>query len=461
MQICGYMLDSARCLERRSYYRRMIEFAAARGVNTILWHFTDDQGCAMEFDSIPGLASPHAYSKREMRSLIRFARKRGVILIPELESLGHSRFITRLSKYKHLRESNTWMTSLCPVHPETRSIIRELLRETMEVFESPWVHAGLDEVDFGHHPNTRKALLQQSKTEIFTDYISFVHKVIGEGGCRMMMWGDHLLSDPEMVADIPRDVIICDWHYEPVVPEDSVQFFLEEGFDVLFCPALISDKQRLAPGRAALDNILSFARHRELADRGTVLGIVTTVWTPVRYMHDSLWAGLAAATDIMRGSGHFNLALSLREFTQDFYGFEASDEWTRACVEVFDRVPSRDDWHKVLIPKNLTEAVKAKYAATAAAWRACVHVMTVSRQKVRRNRRSYDTFVFFVRLMEFIYRRAADPSAISDTESARMLERVENTWNRERYPDDPKKYAADFDFEKTNHLLPMLGSVLK
>jgi len=88
------MLDSARCLESRSYYRQFIDFAAERGAKTLLWHFTDDQGCSMQFDTLPTAASANAYSKAELRELITYAGERGIMVIPELETLGHTRYIT-------------------------------------------------------------------------------------------------------------------------------------------------------------------------------------------------------------------------------------------------------------------------------------------------------------------------------------------------------------------------------
>src|SRR6516164_2837219 len=89
----GFLIDSARCLENRAYYRRLIDFVAARGCNVLLWHFTDDQGCSLQFESVPGIASPHAYSKQEMRELIAYATDRSVEIIPELATLGHCRYI--------------------------------------------------------------------------------------------------------------------------------------------------------------------------------------------------------------------------------------------------------------------------------------------------------------------------------------------------------------------------------
>jgi hypothetical protein len=61
----------------------------------------------------------------------------------------------------------------------------------------------------------------------------------------VLMWGDRLLDDKVMhygkweasgngtagaVELIPKDIVICDWHYEPREAYPSVPFFLEKGF---------------------------------------------------------------------------------------------------------------------------------------------------------------------------------------------------------------------------------------
>ena len=74
MQIKGVMIDMARVTERHGYYEALPERLARWGYNTLFAHFTDDEGCAMEFKRRPELTTPHALSQREMRGLIARAR---------------------------------------------------------------------------------------------------------------------------------------------------------------------------------------------------------------------------------------------------------------------------------------------------------------------------------------------------------------------------------------------------
>ena len=121
----GVMLDSARLTEKHSFYFDLLPYLAKWGYNTIGWHFTDDQGCSIEFDSRPELASRGAFSKQEIEEFVALARECGIEVIPELESFGHMGYITKLEKYRHLFEAieGKQFGAICPSHPETLEIL--------------------------------------------------------------------------------------------------------------------------------------------------------------------------------------------------------------------------------------------------------------------------------------------------------------------------------------------------
>ncbi|MBC8453821.1 family 20 glycosylhydrolase [PVC group bacterium] len=465
----GFMLDSARCLENRDYYRKVISFAADRGMNTILWHFTDDQGCMMKFDSHPEIASPHAYSKQEMKSLIRFAKKQGVTLIPELETLGHSRYITEHKKYRHLREGKgNWQTSLCPVHPETRKIMSELIAEVVEIFDSPWIHAGLDEVGYGYHQRTKTALKKQTKAELFADYINFIHKEITANDRKMMMWGDHLLADNAIAPLISKDILICDWHYDPPVASRSVKYLLSQGFNLLLCPGLIWHQEKLFAGRDAIAGVRSFSRHRSMKGRGHIKGMITTVWTPTRYMHDSLWMPMSLSAEIMKRGSKVSFDASAKRFADSFYEFNAPFVWVEACRYVSDNIPARTEQLALLGFANGLKGWRLN-TRRVKEWDKVAETLTFFRTSIKKNRRAYDTYLLMVRLVALLYDRAdaIERKRIGKTVNEKrihkilqkqetILSAIEETWDRERYADDPKKIKPTFPFDEENHLIPLL-----
>jgi hypothetical protein len=92
----GLMVDAARVPETLDYYRRVIEFCADWQMNSLHFRLADHQGTALRFATVPGLVThDNAITAEELKLLAEYARSHGVDLIPELESFGHTGYITR------------------------------------------------------------------------------------------------------------------------------------------------------------------------------------------------------------------------------------------------------------------------------------------------------------------------------------------------------------------------------
>lgn len=462
----GFLLDSARCLESRAYYRRFLEFCSARAVNTVVWHFTDDQGCTLRFDAMPEIASPNAYSTAEMRELIAFAKSLGITLIPELETLGHSRYITGLAKYRYLLESTDDFTAICPLHEDTRRIMSDLLEEVADVFDSPWIHVGLDEVNFGHHPLTRAALASRTETEIFLDYVYFIHDKVTSLGRRMILWGDRQTVRLGLAPRLPKDVIVANWQYSPEISAEQVRHFLNEGLDVILCPALITyDQQFLPSEELALSNVRAMSRQLNQQERGKILGIVTTVWTGTRYLHDAQWCGLHVACDMMAGGPTVEVSASVERFTSRFYGCNGNARALNGALGfVLEHAPVRQEYQALLTIDRLDALDPQDVAGKAREWTAIKRVLLSSRASVRTQIEAYETFVLAVEFMAHLYERAVVVRSVALTNDRRAVERMchtgENlyqrmleTWDRERFASDPKKFDAEMDFDRSENVL--------
>jgi hypothetical protein len=115
--------------------------------------------------------------------------------------------------------------------------------------------------------------------------------LVGKHKVTMLMWGDRLLDDREMKYDeweasrngtapavdrIPRDIIVCDWHYHARSAYPSVVFFQDKGFRVW--PSSWWDPQG---AEAFMDYALAHATHR-------MIGHLCTTWEPTRFMVPAL-----------------------------------------------------------------------------------------------------------------------------------------------------------------------------
>ena len=77
----------------------------------------------------------------------------------------------------------------------------------------------------------------------------------------------------DAIRMVPKDIVICDWHYENVLP--SVTYFALEGFPVVASPWR---KPNVALGQLAM--VRDTRAHATPEIAGRMQGILQTTWVP-------------------------------------------------------------------------------------------------------------------------------------------------------------------------------------
>jgi hypothetical protein len=131
-----------------------------------------------------------------------------------------------------------------------QAVLFDLIDELLNTFQADAIHVGLDEVfEIGHCPRCKGT----PNAELFADWVNALHgHIVGKRQAEMLIWGDRLLDAEvtrygeweasanhtwEAIDRIPRDILICDWHYEK--RDDgypSIPFFADQGFRLVVCP---------------------------------------------------------------------------------------------------------------------------------------------------------------------------------------------------------------------------------
>lgn len=92
----GLMLDPARRFLPLSLIRAVVDAMSYDKMNVLHLHLTDDQSWPLETPGFPNLTATGAftparvYSQSAMEALVAYARDRGVRVVPEVDSPGHS-----------------------------------------------------------------------------------------------------------------------------------------------------------------------------------------------------------------------------------------------------------------------------------------------------------------------------------------------------------------------------------
>jgi hypothetical protein len=344
----GLMVDAGRVPEPLEYYRRVIEFCAEWELNALQFRLADDQGSALRFTSVPGLVTHgNAFTPEQLKSLAEFAQSHGVDLIPELESFGHTGFITRSPAYAHLLDrepqGDSEFTGMIPVHPESLQLFDKLYREIASIFPSTYLHGGCDEVNWGGSVLSRKALQTKTRAQIWADYLNALNEISEGLGKQFIVWGDVVLrKEPEILGHLKKNIIVMDWSYYDNSSASIRDYFLKiraNGSRGIGAPALSCYKWGARVGQEQLRNIDAIADAYLGTNDDDSLGVILTNWIPSRYVQNSIWDGFAyAAVAFNQGTATAQTS-GFRRFVEKHYRASWNEQWSEAFQIIYESAP--------------------------------------------------------------------------------------------------------------------------
>ena len=192
--------------------------------------------------------------------LAAVCRKNGIRLIPEFECLGHQSWkadtFPLLKSYPDLDltpgafpgSKGIYCREWDPLNPKVNEIVFPLLDEILDAFQADALHVGMDEIFLlgsAQSPSTKG----KDPAEVLARAVNDLHgHLVKDRKVEMLMWGDRLIDAKKYHWDeweasnngtapavdlIPKDVIVCPWHYERHEAYPSIPMLLEKGFRVL------------------------------------------------------------------------------------------------------------------------------------------------------------------------------------------------------------------------------------
>lgn len=210
----------------------------------------------------------------DILALDRFCRERHIELVPNLQSFGHQRRLLSLPQYAHLDEVG-WRWSLTPAREETYQLLDELYADFLPNFSSSWFNVDCDETwDLG--TGQAKTLAQElGKGRLYLRHILRLRELAARHGRRIMIWADILLHYPDLVSELPDDVLLLDWHYEAQEQYPTAALLGSLGRAFWVCPGTSSWNTLFPRIANALGNIRTFVRDGLAAGAS---GMLLTDW---------------------------------------------------------------------------------------------------------------------------------------------------------------------------------------
>jgi hypothetical protein len=324
-RINGVMVDCSRLIERREYYYRLLDFMAQWRMNLLLLHFSDDHGLSIRLPGFQDIAAPRAFSPREIRSLIRYAARRGIELVPEIETFGHVRFLTDHPDFAHLRVGrrtrNLSFNAIDPLQPESARVMERLIRQVAKLFPSRWLHIGCDEVNLEACCRRRPEL---DPDELWCQHVNRMIALARRHRRVPVFWADHPAGNRRIRQMMRKDAVAVWWNYRTRPTESELKSLQRAGFRRVICaPAAAWWLVRFLSGRSVMTNMEKMAR---FSARHRALGVISTVWCPYRYVQGSLYYALAYGAEAARAGGKPNLSRFNRTFVRRVFGREITPD---------------------------------------------------------------------------------------------------------------------------------------
>ena len=173
----GMHLDVGRHMYPIDFIKKYIDGLAMLKFNNFHWHLTEDQGWRIEIEKYPELNNIGSfrdstlighygdkprqfdksryggfYTKKEIKEIVKYANKRGINVIPEIEMPGHSQ--AAVASYPMLGCSGE-QVGVAPLwgvfkeiycsKNETFDFLEDIIDEVVELFPSKYIHIGGDE----------------------------------------------------------------------------------------------------------------------------------------------------------------------------------------------------------------------------------------------------------------------------------------------------------------------------
>lgn len=362
-------------------------------------------------------ASP--YTGEEILRLDARLRGLGVELVPNQQSFGHMHRWLVHERYRPLAEVPEGVEhafsihkepfALCPSDPAALELVEDLWDQLVPHFHSRTLNIGGDETfDLGLG-RSKAEVERRGVGRVYLEHVQRLHERVSARGLTMQLWGDIVVQHPELVAELPRDLVLLEWGYDAGHPfADHVRRFAETGIPFHVCPGTSSWQSVSGRATNALANLKEAALQGAAAgaagwlvtdwgDRGHLqprsvswFGLVAAAglaWNPecAAQLDDALWAKLVsrfAFDDPSGASGAVQLALarahevcgatSTNGSPLFFVLAFADKEWPHARVKDPSRdgfLRAKDELARLRRAVDLSESRRADAGRIADEWR--------------------------------------------------------------------------------------------
>src|SRR6266481_5919723 len=280
----GLMIDVARHFIPLDVLKRNIDGMEAVKMNVFHWHLSENQGFRVESKKFPKLQTMGSdglyYTQDEIRDLIAYAHDRGIRVLPEFDTPGHSG--SWFVGYPELA-SNPGPYTLDPggidsvtdpTQEATYKFLDKFIAEMAQLFPDAYFHIGGDEVNgqrWDANPKIQafiRAHGMKNNQDLQAYFNQRLQKILSKHHKIMMGW------DEVLHPDLPKTVVIQSWR-----GQESLATAARQGYSGLLSFGYYLDLMWPASRHYAVDPMSGAAASLNQEERSRILGGEACMWS--------------------------------------------------------------------------------------------------------------------------------------------------------------------------------------
>ncbi|MEO8029709.1 MAG: glycoside hydrolase family 20 zincin-like fold domain-containing protein [Gemmatimonadota bacterium] len=273
----------------------------------------------LAYASDPLIAPPNgAMTREDVRTLVEYAKRYHIEVIPEQEAFGHLHHVLKHESYAGLGETPHGHV-LAPGDPATLPLIRRWFFEIDSLFPGRFIHIGADETDELGTGRTRAQVDSEGIGQVYLGFLKQIADTLRPLHRTLLFWGDVAMKHPELVGELPRNMIAVGWDYWSHDNFDRyLKPFRDVGMETWVAPG-VGNWNRVWPEfGVALPNIQGFIRDGQ---RGGSTGVLNTSWDDDgEAIFNEIWYGVLFGAAASWQAGESDIADFQRNYGRIFHG---------------------------------------------------------------------------------------------------------------------------------------------
>ncbi|WP_379132252.1 glycoside hydrolase family 20 zincin-like fold domain-containing protein [Paenibacillus sp. sgz500958] len=291
----GLMLDISRNkIPKQETLYRVIDLMSDLKMNQLQLYI---EGVPFAYESFPDVwALETPITGEEILLLDAYCRERFIDLVPNQNSFGHMEGWLTRPEFNALAEipegfmlpEGMYAPDFYPdglfmrpgtfdtEDPAVLKLLEQMYDDLLPYFSSGQFNVGCDEtyeLGLGKSKDLAESL---GKGSLYLSFLQKIHGLVKQRGKTMQFWGDIIIQYPELIPQLPKDIIAMEWGYSAEHPfEQDTLKFREAGIPFYVCPGTSSWNSLTGRSDNMIANLRSAAVHGK---NNGAIGYLITDW---------------------------------------------------------------------------------------------------------------------------------------------------------------------------------------